>query len=260
MFGKERITSQPVSDYSEIEKCFKAIMLRPDAIKRQEEIFKSFKDVTEEAKRLGIDNIFLMGSLSSPVLRDYRPHDDVDIFVPDKNQCLSLIQNLQHKGYVNHRPYVLRGGSLYYLTHPTNGIPVEIRYARPIGDFEEGTAWGYITPPWSHLVMPRSLVIPPSALSREDEKRSWNGIETRYVYDEYNWLIKSKSPYPKDQIDAVRLFSQGLREERINRILEEIAILKGNLMLPPALIKLVRSFEFWNLPSEDYKILHGLCN
>lgn len=256
MSYRERLNGPPTT-YLITAHQFENVIIRPDAIKRQEDLFNAYQEVMEEARKLDLNDIFLMGSLASPALRAYRPHDDVDIFIPQKDQCTALMKNLARKGYVNERPYVLHGSSLFYSTHPITGIPVEIRYGLPITGLN-GTAWAFAQPAWSRIFMPKPLVIPPSALSRPGELRSWWGIETRYVYDEYNWLIKSRSPYPKDQIDAAILSNQGLDKERIQRIINEIAAVRGSLMLPPPLIKLIRGFGFWNLPDEDYRLLHGI--
>lgn len=239
---------------------FETAVTRPEAQARQTDLLHTYQEVIEESDRLGIGNIFLMGSLASPVLRDYRPHDDVDFFIPDREQCQSLMHGLQNKGYTPSRPLVLRGSSLFYLSHPQTGIPVEIRYATPRDSATNGSVWKYVSPAWTIPIMPRPLIMPPSALSQPQETRTWGGTPSRFVHDEYSWLIKSRSPYPKDQTDAIRLSDQGLNEQRIKRIMNEISEAGGCLMLPPHLIHRVRRFKFWNLPDEDYRMLHGLAN
>ena len=247
--------SRHTFDSLEIRRQFYDAINRPDAQIRQESLFRTYEQVINRATSLGITNIFLMGALASPALRDYRPHDDCDFFVPNKDECFDLINSLN---YTKKRPLVLHGSSLHYLVEPSSGIPIETRYAIPVSEISTGTVFKYRQPYWSHIFMPKPLIMPPSALSGKDELRSWRGIESRYVYDEYNYLIKSLSKYPKDQIDAEILLEQGLDPKKIQQILKEISSVKGSLTIPPILIKLIRSFGFWNLPKKDYRLLHGL--
>jgi len=242
-------------DFLETERLFGEAVTRPDGKRRQEDLFRTYEQVAWRARKLGIKDIFLMGSLASPILRDYRPHDDCDIFVPKKEECFALMDALAYK---KERPFALYGTSLHYATHPGTGVAVELRYAVPVKELPTGTVWQYVQPIWSHVVMPNPMIMPPSALSGKDETTSWWGIPSRFVHGEYNWLIKSQSPYPKDQLDAARLCKQGLDFERAQRIQDEISSVGGTLMLPPQLISIVRSFGFWNMSKSDYQILHGL--
>lgn len=232
-------------------------MNRPDAKQRQEDLLQTHNTVFYTAADLGIE-VYQIGSLASPLLRDHRPHDDVDVFIPHKDECLEFIHELGQIGFVNNSPKVLRGSSLFYLTDPETKVPVEIRYGNPNELANGKVVWEFERPKWTKLVMPKSLVLPQCALSEPGDTRSWNGSDFRYIHDEYNWLIKSKSPYPKDQIDAMLLAQGGLNWNRMQEICSDIDTAGGTLMLPPTLIGIIRKFGFWNLPTEDYRLLHGV--
>lgn len=249
-------TKRKVNQWESTIKQFTEAMNRPDAKERQKGVMQTHQTVFSLAKELGIE-IYQIGSLASSLLRQYRPHDDVDVFIPHKVDCARFIDGLRQIGFANHRPRALRGSSLFYLTDPKTKVPVEIRYGIPKELSNGKIVWEFDRPKWTRLFMPKPLVLPQCALSEADDTREWNGYKFRYVHDEYNWLIKSQSQYPKDQADAALLADFRLNRNRLQEICYDIDDAGGTLMLPPKLIRIIRKFSFWNLPRQDYQLLHG---
>ncbi|MFO0703608.1 MAG: hypothetical protein U0525_02695 [Patescibacteria group bacterium] len=227
---------------------------KPEARRRLEDLFRVYEQIVWGAKKLGIKDTYFMGSLASPNLRDYRPHDDVDFFIPDEGDLQRLIKLLNFR---DRRPVALHGSSLHYLTHPGNGVPVELRSGVPSMQIEGRRVYYFKQPIWSKLLMPQPMVMPPSALSDAGETLSWNGVASRFVRPEYHWMVKVASPYLKDLLDANILEkSSHLDVEIMTRIRHEVKMAGGTMVLPIPLISIIRSFGFWNLSNEDYRLLH----
>lgn len=237
------------------------IIERKERLNQQLNLIEHVAKVAQQIGVLG--NLRILGGVAYPELRDYRCHGDVDVMMLGKKPHDALLTALvSGVGGICFEPYTLlplRGSSMSYLHAKEfeNAGPVELRFVQPtvVNGVEVGV---HGVPFWvKPFLSNHQLVIPMSAFSHPHLSSTGQTIrigetDIPFVYQEYCYLVKKSSKYPKDIADCKKLEEAGLNMLRLRQIQRDIRNSHASYLLPHRLMQIIRAFPIYGLGKEEY--------